>query len=69
MCIVYVASTYIQCGRRQQNVGGLGYVCGVQAVVVSHVRMVVVLQRHHVGHKRIGRDLKRLHQVPLLNTQ
>lgn len=45
---------------------GLSHVGGVQAVVIGHVRVVVVLQGHHVGHERVGRDLKRLQQVSLL---
>lgn len=45
---------------------GLSHVGGVQAVVIGHVQVVVVLQGHHVGHKRVGWDLKCLQQVSLL---
>lgn len=46
--------------------GGLSHVGGVQAVVIGYVRVVVVLQGHHVGHERVGRDLERLQEVSLL---
>ena len=57
---------YVQSRSGEEDVCGLGHVGRVQAVVVRHVGMVVVLQGHHVGHKGIHGDLKCLHQVPLL---
>lgn len=58
--------THIQGRSGEQDVGGLSHVGGVQAVVIGHVRVVVVLQGHHVGHERVGRDLERLQEVSLL---
>lgn len=46
--------------------GGLGHVSSVQAVVVGHIRVVVVLQGHHVRHERVRRDLEGFQQIPLL---
>lgn len=45
---------------------GLSHVGSVQAVVIGHVRVVVVFQGHHVGHERVGWDLERLQEVSLL---
>lgn len=39
---------------------GLSDICSVEAVVVGHIGMVVVLQGHHVGDKCIHRDPKGL---------
>lgn len=38
----------------------------VEAVMIGHIGMVVVLQGHHVGNKRIHRDPKSLQQISLL---
>ena len=61
--------TYIQCGGGQQDVCGLGYVSGVQAVVVGHVRVIVALQGQHERHKGVRRNLERPHQVSLLHVK
>lgn len=45
---------------------GLSDVCSVEAVVIGHVGMVVVLQGHHVGDERVHRDPERLQQISLL---
>lgn len=37
--------------------------------MIGHIRMIVILQCHHVSHKCIRRDLKCLQQVPLLEKQ
>lgn len=58
--------TYVQSGRRQEHVSGLSDVCSVEAVVIGHVGMVVVLQGHHVGDERVHRDPERLQQISLL---
>lgn len=58
--------SYVQSRCGQQDVGGLCDVSGVEAVVVGHVGMVVVLQGHNIGHKGVDRDSKRLQQIPLL---
>lgn len=50
--------TYIQGRSGEEDVCGLGYVSSMQAVMVGHIRMVVIFQCHHVGHKRIHGDLK-----------
>lgn len=47
--------------------GGLGYVSGVQAVVVGHVGVVVALQGQHERHKGVCWNLERPHQVSLLH--
>ena len=47
--------------------GGLGHVCRVEAVVIGHVGVVVVLQSHHVGDEGVGRDAERLQQIPFLD--
>lgn len=60
------APTYIQRGRGQEDVGGLGYVSGVQAVVVGHVGVIVALQGQHERHKGVGWNFERPHQVSLL---
>lgn len=38
----------------------LSDICSMEAVVVGHVGMVVVLEGHHVGNKGIHRDPKGL---------
>lgn len=58
---------YIQCRSRQKDVCGLRYVCSVQAVVVGHVRVIVVLQGQHKCHKGVCWNLERPHQVSLLH--
>lgn len=58
--------THVQGRGGEQHVGGLCDIGSVQAVVVGHVGMVVVLQRHHVGDERLHGDLERLEQIPLL---
>ncbi|TNN70017.1 hypothetical protein EYF80_019693 [Liparis tanakae] len=39
---------YIECRSGQQDVSGLGDIGSVEAVVVGHVGVVVVLQGHHL---------------------
>lgn len=63
---VCLVDTYIQRGRGQQDVCGLGHVSGVQAVVVGHVRVIVALQGQHERHKGVRWNLERPHQVSLL---
>ena len=46
--------------------GGLGDISSMEAVVVGHIGVIVVLQGHHVGDKRIHRDPKGLQKVSLL---
>lgn len=58
---------YVQCGGGQEDVCGLGYVGGVQAVVVGHVRVIVALQGQHECHKAVRWNLERPHQVSLLH--
>ena len=57
---------YLQSGGGQQDVRGLHHVGSVDVVVVGHVCVVVVLQRHHEGDEGVRWDLKRLEQVSLL---
>lgn len=45
---------------------GLGHVSSMKTVVVGYIRVVVILQRHHIRHKRVCRDLKSLEQVSFL---
>lgn len=45
---------------------GLGHVSSMKTVVVGYIQVVVILQRHHIRHKRVCRDLKRLEQVSFL---
>lgn len=56
----------MQGGRGQQDVCGLGHVGSMQAVVVGHVSMVVVLQGQQESHQRVRRDPEGAHQVSLL---
>lgn len=45
---------------------GLGHVRSMKTVVVGYIQVVVILQRHHIRHKRVCWDLKRLEQVSFL---
>ena len=44
----------------------LSNVSRVKPVMVGHVKMIVILQRHHIGDERIGWNLERLQEVSLL---
>lgn len=57
---------YIECGCGKQDVRGLGYVSGVQAVVIGYIGVIVVLQGQHERHKGVSWNLERPHQVSLL---
>lgn len=59
--------TYVQRGRGQEDVCGLGYVSGVQAVVVGDVGVIVALQGQHERHKGVRWNPERPHQVSLLH--
>lgn len=64
MLIIYLQS---RCG--QKDVGGLDHVCSVDVVVVGHVCVVMVLQRHHEGDEGVRWDLEGLQQLTLLQQQ
>lgn len=64
-----VLVVYLQSGCGQEDVGGLDHVCSVDVVVVGHVCVVVVLQRHHEGDERVRGDLEGLQQLSLLQEQ
>lgn len=64
---VTLKQAYVQRGSGQEDVCGLGYVGGVQAVVVGHVRVIVALQGQHERHKAVRWNLERPHQVSLLH--
>lgn len=49
---------YIQSWCGEQYMSRLSDICSMEAVVVGHVGMVVVLKGHHVGNKGIHRDPK-----------
>lgn len=38
----------------------LSDVCSVEAVMIGHIGMIVVLQGHHISNERIHRDPKSL---------
>lgn len=38
----------------------LSDICSVEAVMVGHIGMIVVLQGHHISNKRVLRDPKGL---------
>ncbi len=48
--------------------GGLGHVCGVDAVMIWNILEVVVLQGPEEVEEHLPRDLEGLDQVPLLDT-
>lgn len=50
--------THVQCGRGQQHVCRLQHIGCVQAVVVGHVSVVVVLQGQHVPHHGVHGDVE-----------
>ena len=64
-----VGQTYIQGRRGQQDVSGLRDVRRVQAVVVGHVGVIVVLERHYVRDECVDRDPKGLQQISLLGKE
>lgn len=51
---------YIQSWCGEEYMSRLSDICSMEAVVVGHVGMVVVLEGHHVGNKGIHRDPKSL---------
>lgn len=48
---------------------GLGDICGMEAVVVRYVSMVMVLQGHHISDKGVDGDAKCLQQLSLLKRE
>lgn len=50
----------------QEDIGGLDYVSGVHAIMVRYIRVVVLLQCHHVGNESVNRYFKGFQQVSFL---
>jgi amino acid transporter len=58
--------SYLKGWSVEQNISGLGDVCGVKWVVVGDVLQVVVFQGHHQSDQGLGGDHKCLEKVTLL---
>lgn len=57
---------YLQSRCGEQDMGGLDHICSMNVVVVGHVCMVMILQRHREGDERVHWYLEGLQQVTFL---